>query len=128
MTTTDDRLYIQPGDPWVSALTHAEITADIGVYADVLANLPARMAQATRLLAEARAGKANVITESIATLATAVRELTREPTVTCPRCRGEQEITDSGSGTGFAGGSIYWTNLACGHVDMDESDDVRAAY
>lgn len=40
---------------------------------------------------------------------------------------GWQIITESGGGTGFAGGSIYWDVLFCGHTHMDESDDVRAA-
>jgi hypothetical protein len=35
---------------------------------------------------------------------------------------------EAGSGKGFAGGNVYWTNYACGCMDMDESDDVRAAY
>ncbi|HWI69474.1 MAG TPA: hypothetical protein VNS88_14060 [Nitrospiraceae bacterium] len=41
---------------------------------------------------------------------------------------GWQIVSNGGSGGGFAGGRIYWTELACGCVDMDESDDIRAAY
>ena len=41
---------------------------------------------------------------------------------------GWQLVVDSGSGSGFAGGTIYWAQLYCGHVDMDESDDISAAY
>lgn len=41
---------------------------------------------------------------------------------------GWQIMTDHGSRGGFAGGRIYWAELACGCVDMDESDDIRAAY
>jgi hypothetical protein len=44
-----------------------------------------------------------------------------------PDEHGVQEIVDGGSFTGFAGGSCYWTELACGCYDMDESDDIRAA-
>jgi hypothetical protein len=39
-----------------------------------------------------------------------------------------QLLRDCGSGRGFAGGTIYWATLACGCTDMDESDDIRAAY
>lgn len=48
----------------------------------------------------------------------------------CPmgRNHGWQLIIKQGSGGGFAGGRIYWAELACGCVDMDESDDIRAAY
>jgi hypothetical protein len=48
----------------------------------------------------------------------------------CPmnRDHGWQLVVDHGSGRGFAGGNIYWANLACGCFDMDESDDIRAAY
>lgn len=41
---------------------------------------------------------------------------------------GWQLVTDHGVSTGFAGGRVYWANLACGCSDIDESDDVRAAY
>ena len=41
---------------------------------------------------------------------------------------GWQLVVESGSGRGFAGGTIYWEQLYCGCVDMDESDDIRAAY
>jgi hypothetical protein len=57
----------------------------------------------------------------------ALRELTAEPTLPCRR-HGEQEIESQGSGSGFAGGTVYWIRLACGCTEMDESGDVRAAY
>lgn len=60
-------------------------------------------------------------------LETLRRELTEEPTEACWTCKGEQEVVEYGHGTGFAGGNIYWTALACGHTNMDESDDLRAA-
>jgi len=40
---------------------------------------------------------------------------------------GWQQVTDMGSGAGFAGGRIYWTTLACGCTDMDETGDVAGA-
>lgn len=40
---------------------------------------------------------------------------------------GWQIITESGGGSGYAGGAVYWDTLLCGHTIMDESDDVRAA-
>lgn len=46
--------------------------------------------------------------------------------VDCPK-HGQVTITDSGSYTGFAGGTCYWAELSCGCHDVDESDDVRAA-
>lgn len=46
--------------------------------------------------------------------------------VWCTR-HGYTPVTDSGQSTGFAGGAVYWANLACGCADMDESADVRAA-
>lgn len=59
---------------------------------------------------------------------TVLREIAAEPTFPCPQGRhGEQEIADMGSGSGFAGGQIYWTVYACGCVDMDESNDIAAA-
>lgn len=62
---------------------------------------------------------------------TELRWLTQEVTVACWKCKGEQEVVSYGSGGGFAGGTIYctiyWTDLACGHVNMDESEDVAAA-
>ena len=62
-------------------------------------------------------------------LLSALRWETREQTEPCPRGKhGEQEVVEFGSGTGFAGGAIYWTTYACGCVDMDESNDIRAAY
>jgi hypothetical protein len=57
----------------------------------------------------------------------ALRELAAEPTLPCRR-HGEQEIESQGSGSGFAGGTVYWLRLACGCTEMDESGDVRAAY
>jgi hypothetical protein len=45
----------------------------------------------------------------------------------CPKGHGWQHVTDAGSGSGFAGGAIYWTVLECGHTLMDESGDVAAA-
>jgi hypothetical protein len=50
------------------------------------------------------------------------------PTEECAFCGGEQEVVSYGGGRGFAGGSIHFTELACGHTNVDESDDVRAAY
>ena len=38
------------------------------------------------------------------------------------------QLADFGFSKGFAGGNIYWSSLACGCFDMDESDDIRAAY
>ena len=48
----------------------------------------------------------------------------------CPlgRDHGWQLVIDQGSGHGFAGGTIYWAQLYCGDFDVDESDDIRAAY
>jgi hypothetical protein len=58
-----------------------------------------------------------------------LRELMVEPTEPCPVCKVEQEVKAFRSGGGYAGGRIYWTELACGHVtDWDESGDMRAAY
>jgi hypothetical protein len=48
-------------------------------------------------------------------------------TETCKK-HGPQEVVDSDSYTGFAGGSCYWYRLACGCQQVDESDDIRAAY
>jgi hypothetical protein len=45
----------------------------------------------------------------------------------CPNGHGYQKITDSGSFSGFAGGTSYYANLECGDVLMDESADVAAA-
>jgi hypothetical protein len=45
-----------------------------------------------------------------------------------PGVHGMQEIVDGGSFTGFAGGRCYYTELACGCIDMDETNDVNAAY
>ena len=50
------------------------------------------------------------------------------PTETCWTCKGEQEVASYETTTGFAGGAVYITMLACGHANIDESDDVRAAY
>jgi hypothetical protein len=44
----------------------------------------------------------------------------------CAR-HGWQLVLDAGSGSGFAGGRIWWATLACGCTDMDESGDVEAA-
>ena len=46
--------------------------------------------------------------------------------VVCPD-HGYTTVLESGSGGGFAGGRIYWAELACGCTDVDESADVRAA-
>lgn len=54
-------------------------------------------------------------------------EALSEPTQTCWKCLGEQEVTEYISHTGFAGGMCYYDTLACGHVNADESDDVLAA-
>lgn len=51
-----------------------------------------------------------------------------EPMQMWCNAHGWQLVVKSGSGSGFAGGRIYWAELACGSVDMDESDDIRAAY
>lgn len=51
-----------------------------------------------------------------------------EPNQTFCSTHGWQLVVDQGSGRGFAGGAIYWEQLYCGCVDMDESDDIRAAY
>jgi hypothetical protein len=56
-----------------------------------------------------------------------LRGLLSESTESCWQCKGEQEIVGFESGTGFAGGNIYFTELACGHINADESDDIRAA-
>jgi hypothetical protein len=59
----------------------------------------------------------------------AIRELSIEPWDDCPTGRhGVQEIEMYGTSRGFAGGTVYWKNYACGCADMDESADVRAAY
>lgn len=57
-----------------------------------------------------------------------VLEALSEPTQACWTCKGEQEVTEYYAGTGFAGGRIYMDTLACGHINADESDDMRAAY
>jgi hypothetical protein len=44
-----------------------------------------------------------------------------------PQEHGMQEITETGSFGGYAGGQCYYAVLACGCVDMDESNDVLAA-
>jgi hypothetical protein len=44
----------------------------------------------------------------------------------CAR-HGWQLVDDHGVSTGFAGGRVYWANLACGCFEVDESDDLRAA-
>jgi hypothetical protein len=61
-------------------------------------------------------------------IASALREFAAEPTLPCQRGHGEQEIASQGLGSGFAGGTIYWIVLACGCTNMDESDDIRAAF
>lgn len=42
----------------------------------------------------------------------------------CWKGCGWQHVIDAGSGSGFAGGHVYWTVLECGHTLMDESGDV----
>jgi hypothetical protein len=60
--------------------------------------------------------------------ATVLRDISQETTSPCPNGRhGEQEFASMGSGSGFAGGTIYWTVFACGCTEMDESDDIEAA-
>jgi hypothetical protein len=54
--------------------------------------------------------------------------LSDQAAIECPRGHGLQRIVKCDSGGGFAGGRIYWTILECGCVDLDESDDIRAAY
>lgn len=44
----------------------------------------------------------------------------------CDR-HGRQEVVESGSGSGFAGGRVTWDALSCGCYLVDESDDMRAA-
>lgn len=36
-------------------------------------------------------------------------------------------VSDSGSTSGFAGGTVNWAQLACGCFDMDETGDMEAA-
>jgi len=43
------------------------------------------------------------------------------------RLHGWQLVLSEGSGSGFAGGRIYWAELACGCTDMDEHGDLEAA-
>lgn len=50
------------------------------------------------------------------------------PAVAFCKEHGFQVVVNVESSTGFAGGTIYFAELACGHFDVDESDDVRAAY
>lgn len=48
----------------------------------------------------------------------------------CPRKpdeHGLQEIVETGDYIGFAGGRCYFTELACGCIDADESRDIAAA-
>ncbi len=46
----------------------------------------------------------------------------------CPNDHGMQEIHEVGSFTGFAGGRSYFCVLACGCTDLDETNDLNAAY
>jgi hypothetical protein len=55
-----------------------------------------------------------------------LRELCAEATEPC-RLHGEQEYARAGSFTGFAGGTSYFWELACGCWLADESGDVAAA-
>lgn len=48
-------------------------------------------------------------------------------TAECPK-HGQQRISDSGSFIGFAGGRSYYVTLACGCTDLDETNDINAAY
>jgi hypothetical protein len=49
--------------------------------------------------------------------------------VWCPRGEhGLQEVINQGSFVGHAGGRSYFVELACGCTDMDETNDVNAAY
>ena len=45
-----------------------------------------------------------------------------EGLVDCPKGCGLQQVTDSGSNSGFAGEGVSWTNLACGHADVETGD------
>jgi hypothetical protein len=51
----------------------------------------------------------------------------------CPGCKflacdDHTDLENTGSGLGFAGGRIHFTSFRCGFTDVDESDDIRAAY
>ena len=45
----------------------------------------------------------------------------------CPKGCGPQFVTSTDHSPGFAGGGIYFDNLACGHQIIDDSGDVEAA-
>jgi hypothetical protein len=46
----------------------------------------------------------------------------------CPNGHVVQRIKDGGSFTGYAGGRSSWTELECGCIDLDETNDINAAY
>ena len=126
---TDPRLYVQPED--LSPVARVELARAWQLYESVFDNLASK---AFLLQQDMAAYRASVDGYRFLALAHAssivmyvIRELVIEPTTACPRCGGEQEVVASGVNSGFAGGSVYWAQLACGHVDMDETDDVRAA-
>lgn len=50
------------------------------------------------------------------------------PVVICDTCHKQTVWLTSQTGTGFAGGRIYFDTFYCGHNIMDESDDMAAAY
>lgn len=41
----------------------------------------------------------------------------------CVRCEEHVLIVEWGSSRGFQDGNVHWMNLACGHQDVDMSDD-----
>jgi hypothetical protein len=53
--------------------------------------------------------------------------MTAEDTAPCGKCGGEQEVVAYRQYTGIAGGQCYSTDLACGHSNVDTSDDALAA-
>lgn len=120
MSKLSDMLMAPPDQFGFSKLVESELQDDWDVYEQIFGELSYRAPVIART-ADSPLGWWRYA------MAAVLRELTVTPTAACPRCKGEQEIVAAGSGSGFAGGHVYWTELACGHVDMDESDDIRAA-
>jgi hypothetical protein len=56
-----------------------------------------------------------------------LREALAEDTLPCPHGHGEQEVVEFSSSDGFAGGTIFFADLACGCMLHDASEDVEAA-